>query len=384
MKSSPATRRTSADVDGGDRRERLVERQDPVVERLLAADPRREVARLVHPQLEAAREVRLRLRQLLGRDGLVAQPGELGEDRVERRRQPLRVDAGRDLERAGVGVVDEPRRDVVGEALLLADRQEQPARHPVAEDRVEDREDPRVGVVAAEARDADDRAGPASRRAGRRAATRSPAGSAGAAAKPGTTPLPVPNASAARSTASSWSRSPATATTVFAGRYVVRQKSRIVSAGSARIPASSPQISRPSGPSPNIACWKRIWAYSAGSSRYERISSTITARSPSISVVVERRPDDQLAEDVHRPGRLAPRDADPVDGRLAVGRRVERAADALDRLGDRPGRGEARRPLERDVLHEVGDAGLARASRGASRRGRTPRWRPNARRGAWR
>ena len=36
-------------------------------------------------------------------------------------------------------------------------------------------------------------------------------------------------------------------------------------------------------PSPNIACWKRIWAYSAGSSRYERISSTITARSPSIS-----------------------------------------------------------------------------------------------------
>ena len=75
-------------------------------------------------------------------------------------------------------------------------------------------------------------------------------------------------------------------------------------------------------------------------------------------VVGEARPDDQLAEDVHRPRGLAARDAHPVDGRLAVGRRVERAADALDRLGDRPGRWEAGRALERDVLHEVRDAGL--------------------------
>ena len=43
--------------------------------------------------------------------------------------------------------------------------------------------------------------------------------------------------------------------------------------------ASSPQISRPSGPSPNIAVWNRIWQYSDGSSRYERISSMMTARS---------------------------------------------------------------------------------------------------------
>ncbi len=54
-------------------------------------------------------------------------------------------------------------------------------------------------------------------------------------------------------------------------------------------------------------------------------------------VVGEARPDDQLAEDVHRPRRLAPRDADPVDRRLAVGGRVERAADALDRLARSPG-----------------------------------------------
>ena len=97
---------------------------------------------------------------------------------------------------------------------------------------------------------------------------------------------------------------------------------------------------------------------SAGSSRYERISSTMTARSPSISRLVEVRPDDQLAEDVHRAGRLAARDADPVDGRLAVGRRVERPADALDRLADRARRREARRALEGDVLHEMGHAGL--------------------------
>jgi hypothetical protein len=49
------------------------------------------------------------------------------------------------------------------------------------------------------------------------------------------------------------------------------------------MPASSPQISRPSGPSPKTACWKRIWPYSAGSSMYERISSMMTARSWSIS-----------------------------------------------------------------------------------------------------
>ena len=66
------------------------------------------------------------------------------------------------------------------------------------------------------------------------------------------------------------------ATTVFAGRYALCQKSRIEVAGSARMPASSPQISRPSGPSPNIAVWNRIWQYSDGSSRYERISSMMT------------------------------------------------------------------------------------------------------------
>ena len=84
----------------------------------------------------------------------------------------------------------------------------------------------------------------------------------------------------------------------------------------------------------------------------------MTDRSWSISSILEPGPDDELGDDVGRASRLARRDTDPVDGRLAVGRGVEAAADALDRLGDRPGRRERGRPLERDVFHEMGDAGL--------------------------
>ena len=89
----------------------------------------------------------------------------------------------------------------------------------------------------------------------------------------------MPNAAAVRLVASSWGRSPTTDTTVLAGRYTLRQKSWMAASGRARMSASSPQISRPSGPSPNIAVWNRIWQYSDGSSRYERISSMMTVRS---------------------------------------------------------------------------------------------------------
>ena len=75
--------------------------------------------------------------------------------------------------------------------------------------------------------------------------------------------------------------------------------------------------------------------------------------------VLEPRPDDELADHVHRAFGLAARDADPVDRRFAVRRGVERAADALDGLADRPGRRVGRRALEREVLHEMGDADLA-------------------------
>ena len=75
--------------------------------------------------------------------------------------------------------------------------------------------------------------------------------------------------------------------------------------------------------------------------------------------VVEGGPADQLTEDVDRASRLAARDARPVDGRFAVRRRVERAADALDRLAQRAGRRIRRGPLEGQVLEEVGDADLS-------------------------
>ena len=100
--------------------------------------------------------------------------------------------------RAGVGVVDQPRDDVVGEAALLAHRQEEAAAHPVAEDGVEQREHPAVGMVAPQRRQPDDElrlrclALADQRRAPRPAA---PA----RARTPGSTPLPVPNAVAASS-----------------------------------------------------------------------------------------------------------------------------------------------------------------------------------------
>ena len=247
---------------------------------------------------------------------LVAQPGELDEDRLEGGRQPGRIDPGRDLERAGVGVVDEPGRDVVGEPELLADRQEEPAAHAVAEDRVEDRQRPAVGMVAAEGRHAEAELGLArvalagARRAdrpgsaGRRREARDRA-VAGPERRRGEARRPRRGPGRRRPRRPCWP----------AGRRVA-QKSRIAASGRARMSASSPQISRPSGPSPNIAVWNRIWQYSDGSSRYERISSMITVRSLSMSASLEPRPDDQLADDVHRRGR--PRGAARAPSRRSI------------------------------------------------------------------
>ena len=84
---------------------------------------------------------------------------------------------------------------------------------------------------------------------------------------------------------------------------------------------------------------------------------------------IERGPADQLAEDGHRPLGLPSRHAHPVDSGLAIGRRVERATDALDRLAERARRRIGGGALERQVLQEVGHARPARASRGAIRPG---------------
>src|SRR3954465_13339809 len=72
------TRETSEVIgaDPGDLRERLVERQNAIVQRLLPADPCGEMAGLLHPQLEAAGQVRLGLVELVGLDDRVTERGE--------------------------------------------------------------------------------------------------------------------------------------------------------------------------------------------------------------------------------------------------------------------------------------------------------------------
>ena len=172
------------------------------------------------------------------------------------------------------------------------------------------------------------------------------------------TPSPVPNAAVASPTASSCDRSPATATTVFDGRYIVCQKSRIVCVGSPRMPglvAADLAAQRP------VAEQRLLDEHLRVLGRVVEVGADLLDDHRPLLVdvlVLEPRPDDELAEDAHRGRRLAARDAHPVDGRLAVGRRVRRAADALDRLADGAARGVARGALEREVLHEVGDARL--------------------------
>ena len=228
-----------------------------------------------------------------------------------------------------------PETDVVGEAVLLADRQEQAAAHPVAEDRVEHAQGPGVGVVARQRRHADGRAAP-----GR--VSRSPEQDALAGRQRGARLEGRDDAVAGPERPVRRGRPPPR------GRGRRRPRRRRSPAG------RSPPRSRGSSSlgrhadaglvAADLAAERRRPRTSpagTGSGRTrpgrrgsERISSTMTCRSRSISCDVEERPDDQLAEHVHRPLGLAPRHADPVDGRLAVRGRVERAADALDRLGD--------------------------------------------------
>ena len=166
------------------------------MERLLATDPRRHVAGVVHPQLEAARQVALGLRQL-GLTGTASSRSRTSSPRIASSAagSARRIDAGRDLEAAGVGVLDEPRRHVVGQPELLADRQEQPAAHPVAKDGVEDGQCPAVGMIAAQSRDAEAELGLARVALAEAGHRGRPAGRRGV--EPGTAPLPLPKAAAA-------------------------------------------------------------------------------------------------------------------------------------------------------------------------------------------
>ena len=178
-----------------------------------------------------------------------------------------RVHARRDLERAGVRVLDHARAHVVGEALLLAHAEEQPARHPVAQHRVEHRERPGVLVVAPQARAGRSPAAPATCRACP-TSSRGPAGSVGAGSRRRDRAVPGPERRRRQPdrllVRRGRRRSPRPCSRAGTS---APQKSRIAAAGSARMPASSPQISRPSGPSPKSADWISIWQYSDGSSR---------------------------------------------------------------------------------------------------------------------
>ncbi len=74
--------------------------------------------------------------------------------------------------------------------------------------------------------------------------------------------------------------------------------------------------------------------------------------------LVEVGPDDELAQHLHRGCGVARRDADVVDGRFAIRRCVEGAAEALHRLGECARRRIGPRSLERQVLHEMRATGL--------------------------
>ena len=149
------------------------------------------------------------------------------------------------------------------------------------------------------------------------------------------------------------------------------------------MPSSSPQISRPSGVRRRTSpAGTGSGSTRPGSSRYERISSTMTVRSLSISALRGRGRTISSPRTSIAAGGLAERDADPVDRRFAVRGRVERAADPLDRLRDRPASsGSAAVPLKVMCSMKWATPAWLGRSRGASRPGRRRRWRPSARRG---
>src|SRR4051794_34307608 len=80
----------------GEGGERLVERQDAIVECLLASKPRSHVPALLEPELEAAARVGACLLQLGLGDRFVADACELGEDGFDGLGQVVWIDAGID------------------------------------------------------------------------------------------------------------------------------------------------------------------------------------------------------------------------------------------------------------------------------------------------
>ena len=123
---------------------------DPVACRVMVVigeledDELRESARHVggglHPEGEDPREVVSRASELLGGRPLITEPAEDGDRLAERRRRDPGLDRCADDERTPVPMEVEARAGPVGEAVLLAEAQVQPAREGPAEDSVRDPE----------------------------------------------------------------------------------------------------------------------------------------------------------------------------------------------------------------------------------------------------
>src|SRR5439155_9443133 len=126
---------------------------DVAHEELLAADPAADVAGVFHAQHEAALGELAGLGELFGRGAVLAQAGELGEDDDEGGDGVLGVDAGVDVEGAGVEEVGGVAVDVVYEAALLAQLDEEPGGHAFAEDDGEELDGVAVRVVEGDAGD---------------------------------------------------------------------------------------------------------------------------------------------------------------------------------------------------------------------------------------
>ena len=272
-------------------------------------------------------------------------------------RQPLRIHSGRHREGARIRVVDDARAHVVGQPLLLANREEEPAAHAVAEHRVEDRERPRIGVVAPERRHPDDDL----------RLRRLPAGNDEL----------IPRRKCRRRIESRDLAVPAPERLVDeADQRGVREIARGGDHGVCRPVHRGPEVvdgGRGQVPDPGFVAAD----FPAQRPRPEHrlleqdlavLGRVVHVRTDLLDdhgplvvdlALVEGGADDQLPDDLGCPLHDARRDADPVHGGLAVSGRVEAPPDALDGLGDRPRRRVPRRPLERQVLHEMRHADLA-------------------------
>ena len=296
---------------------------------------------------------------------------------------PARIDAGGDLERARVGVLD----DRPSRRRRRARRDRRAARN-----RRLLMPSPRIALSTASAQASGWSRGSAGHAdaelgLGRVAAAgqdpRRRPGARARARSRGPRRCRARTSRSASSTASACSRSPATATTAFAGPVRRRPEGADAVGRQRRARRTPRRRSRdPSARRPEHRLLEQDLGVLGG---VVEVAADLLDDDLALAVDLggsSDGPADQLAEDRHRPLGLAARHADPVDRRLAIRGRVERAADALDRLAQRARRRVRRRALERQVLEEVGHAGLLGRLEARAGAARTRRPRRTARAGS--